>query len=440
MHINTLIDAKNYIESLIIKPTAPSYDIKLARMAKLLDLLGNPQNAYPTIHIGGTSGKTSTATITAAMLQTAGYKTGLHISPHLEDMRERMQINLTIMGEDEFIRRVNTLTPFVEQLTHTEYGPPSYFEFLLAQTFQYFKDEKVAIAVIEVGLGGTLDGTNVITPLVSILTNVGLDHTEILGDTVEKIASDKVGIFKPKVPVISGVTQPSVREIVMEKAAALACPLWLIDQDFSYYRQPKPAQTDLIITYKDSKSFTLEVDSTLPPYQMQNAALAAVALDVIRPNGFDVPTSAMSSTLKAFTVPGRFEIFQKAPIVILDGAHNPDKVNALFSSLEQTFPDQKIQFVFGVKNDKDKKTMIETLSPIAKHFYFTQFFQTTDFGKAQAIEPETLPSLTNVPSTVYQTPKDALAAALNNSRHTDIICVTGSLYLVGELRPIVKKL
>lgn len=443
MTIQTYQQAKEYIESYIGTNFPKTYGVGLNRIKHFLELLENPQNKYPTVHIGGTSGKTSTSTMLAAILQQAGYKTGLHISPHLEDMRERMQINGQLMPEAAFCKRVTNLMPVLEQMKQSQFGPPSYFEILLALTFQYFAEEKVAIAVIEVGLGGTLDGTNVINPLTAILTNVSLDHTEILGDTVEQIATDKVGIFKKGIEVISGVTQPSVRQIVIDKANAVGCHLQLLNQDFHYEVTQKNGQAMLIITYNSGKTTTVKVHDDRT-YQAQNCALAVVAAKTLLKHGFAISDQVISQALSQLTVPGRLEVFERQTTdhqrltIILDGAHNPAKMEALVSSLKKLYPGKKFLFVIGVKKDKKKEEMLALMEPIAKRFYFTQFLQTTDFGKAMAIEPTELESLVTVEHEVIPNSRQALTKALNEATEADIVCVTGSLYLVGELRPLLR--
>lgn len=421
MELKTFHDAINYLESLKPETGSKLYIGTLDRINDLLERLGNPQRGINFVHVGGTAGKGSTCYMIAAMLQAAGYKTGLHVSPHIEDVRERLQINGQFIREDQFVAYVHHIAPVMEAMRATSpHGAPSYFEALLAIAFQYFKDKKVDIAVVEVGMGGTLDGTNVITPKVAVLTNVGLDHTQFLGDTVEKIAHDKVGIFKMGIDVVSGVTQPSVRAIVRAKAKGLGCYLQLLGDDFD---KNIPA--------------TIHV-----PYQRKNASLAIAAIRALKKHGFTVSDDVIQTSLASVKIPGRFEIFPKLLAtnyqlpVILDGAHNPDKVQALREAIAVVFPDKKIRFVFAAKKDKNIIEMIKILEPIAKKFYFTKFLQSTDFGKDFSFDPKEFS--TTVGSEVFKTSDGALQKAQDESDKDDVICVTGSLYLVGEVRGYLK--
>lgn len=419
MAVTTFAGAIDYLESLKPETGSRLYIGTLERIEDLLHRLGNPHHGTNFVHVGGTAGKGSTCYMIAAMLQEAGYKTGLHVSPHIEDVRERLQINGQFIAEDRFVTYVNQLMPVVDDMrVSSPHGAPSYFEALLAITFQYFKDEKVDIAVVEVGMGGTLDGTNVITPKVAVLTNVGLDHTQFLGNTVEKIAQDKVGIFKKGIDVVSGVTQPSVRAIVRAKTNELGCRLQLLGENF------------------DEK---IPIDIPVP-YQRKNAVLAIVAVRALQKHGFTVSDEAMRVALTSIKIPGRFELLTaltsnlEPRTLLLDGAHNPDKVLALREALETIYPKQKIRFVFAAKKDKNIAEMIRILEPIAKKFYFTQFLQSTDFGKNFSLEAKGLQGYTTIDAQVYDSSKRTYQAALEESSSDDIVCITGSLYLVGELR------
>ncbi len=437
--IQTMEQAQAYIESLLshgsILKGAPGYKKPtLERMRALLGLMGNPQNKYPTIHIGGTAGKGSTATLIAHTLTTAGYKTGLHVSPHLQDIRERLQINEQLVPDDQFVEMVAKLQPIVEKLSADySFGPPSYFEVLLALAFQHFAQQQVDIAVVEVGLGGTLDGTNVITPICSVLTNVSLDHTEILGNTVEKIARDKVGIFKKGIPVVSGVTQPSVRQIVQNKANEVSAPLQFINElSYKIITQSKVGTIfDIKLPKYEDKNIHL---SLLGKHQVQNAAVACAVFATIKNRGFAIDYTTVRKSFSTITIPGRAEIVNKTPIVTLDGAHNPAKMHAFVTTVKTIFPHQKSKVIFAAKKGKNVKTMLAILNQITDKYFFTQFQSTTDFGKNQSMTPNDIASLTTKPYEIFQDPRQAYKAAIAQTSPTDIICATGSLYLVGELR------
>ena len=433
MKPNNFLSAQKYLESLI--PSEKRHVLGLERIRALLKLMGNPQDSYPTVHVGGTAGKGSTSTIIAGILQQAGYKTGLHVSPHLEDIREREMVDGHIMTKANFVRLVNYIRPYVEQTeSQYPYGVPTYFEALLALTFKHFKDMRVDVAVIEVGLGGRLDGTNVITPKVAVLTNVGLDHTEILGKTVEKIASDKVGIFKEGIDVVSGVTQPTVIKIVEDAARRLNCSLDLLGWQFAYTtRRSEAAESVFDLKLGDGTYTNLKM-SVLGEHQAANASLAIDAALKLNRHGFKISEKDVRSALKSVKIPGRFEIVRKRPTVILDGAHNQMKTDALASTLKEYCHNRRVNFVFAVKKDKDAAGMLRTLSKMAGKFYFTKFDSVTDFGDRMSHDPRDLAHMTDCKHEVLEDPYAAYRKALSETGRDGVVCVTGSLYLVGNLR------
>ena len=429
--------ASAYLESLVPVNIKSFFGIK--RILALLNLMGNPQDSYATVHVGGTAGKGSTATIIAKILQCSGYKVGLHVSPHLEDMRERAQVNGELMTKSEFVDLVNRIKPYIERVSKQyKYGVPTYFEALLALTFQHFKDSNVEIAVIEVGLGGTLDGTNVIEPKVAILTNVGLEHTEVLGNTVEEIARDKAGIFKKGADIVSGVTQPSVVKIVDNKARKLHCDLLLIGRDIRYNILDIGLSGTVFNLEVMGLSFKGLTTSLLGEHQVINAALAISAVLKLSNKGFNVKESDIRSALLGLEVPGRFEIIGKNPTVVLDCAHNPTKTRALVTALKEYYPKKDIYVVFAVKKDKNVKLMLKQLSHIARAFYFTRFSSFTDFGIRMAREPRNIPQVPNIKCMKITDPRKAYTRAMTDAGKNGIICITGSMYLVGELRTFIR--
>lgn len=444
MAIETFDQALEFLDALVPTGNKPYEKPSLARMERFLELLGNPHRAYPTIHTGGTAGKTSTSYFAAAILEKAGYKTGLHISPHLEDVRERAQINQHLMPEITLITLINHITPIMHQVEQEGQGKVSYFEALLAIAFLYFQQEKVDIAVIEVGLGGTFDGTNVITPEVAVLTNVGLDHTEILGDTIEKIAQDKAGIFKKGVPVITGVTQPSIIKIVEDKVKLLGSAVSRLHNEITYEIKEQTVEGTVFTLHLPNKSYLDLKLKALGKHQVQNASLAIAAVSCLDNKRFLISDNAICQALAETTIPGRFEQIQLQATsyklqVILDGAHNQVKIEVLVNLLKQLYPRKRFRFIFAVKKDKDRTTMIETLSEIAEKFYFTQFNRVLDMGRSLSVDPGELADLTPQPSEIFETAQSALETALAESRNSDMICVTGSLYLVGQVRTILSQ-
>ncbi len=434
MDLGNFETARAYLESLIPERKEDYEKLGLGRMRALLEEMGNPQDSYPTVHVGGTAGKGSVATMVSKILEAAGYRTGLHVTPHLQDIRERMQVNGRLPKEREFVDLVAAVKNCVEKVESSKHGRPSYFEALLAIAFESFRREKVDAAVIEVGMGGRLDGTNVITPEVVVLTNVGLDHMEFLGDTVEEIAHEKVEIFKKGVDIVSGVTQPGVVDVVREKAENLGCRLDLLGKEMGY---------DRVKMRKGGSMFDLRIGgerysdvelSMLGAHQVSNATLAVSTSLRLNGRGFKVGERHFRRALSGISVPGRFEIVRQGPTVIMDGAHNPMKIDAVVRTIGDCYPRRKVFFVFGAKRDKNVREMIEALSGLAAKFYFTSFESTTDFGKRMSYDPGELKCFTDIDSEVIVDSKEAYRKALEEAGRDGIVCVTGSFYLVGELR------
>ncbi|MEX0617080.1 MAG: folylpolyglutamate synthase/dihydrofolate synthase family protein [Candidatus Woykebacteria bacterium] len=431
--------ANEYLETLIPKEYKPTEALKLERITYLLKLLGKPHQKFKSIHVGGTSGKGSVCYYLSQILTAQGYKTGLHISPHLQTIRERMQINGELISEKEFVNLVNKIKPLVEETEkNLSFDKPSYFEATVAIAFDYFAKANVDIAVVEVGLGGKLDATNVIHPLISIITNVGLDHTEILGHTVEKIARDKSGIIKKNVPVISGAQQLAVKKVIAKKSLENSSKIFFINEKFGY----KIREISFSGTKFDFRWFdrvTSHQLSTPASYQVENASLALGAVNLLAEHGFKIKEEKLYKSLANAKVPGRFEIAQKKLQIILDGAHNPVKAKALINSLTSLIPNQKFVFIVAFKKDKDIEKMLKILKPHAKAFVITEFTMTTDMGQHFAARAEEVVKIFKSLKfsgkvLIEKNSKNTLKKAKQIADLGDAIIATGSLYLVGELR------
>jgi len=410
----------------------------LGRMRRLLALLGDPQIGLPVLHVGGTAGKGSTATIAAALLTAAGYRTGLHTKPHLRRINERIVVNGAPISDEDLLTLIEEAAPAARA------AQPTWYEFTVALALLHFRRIAVDIAVIEVGLGGTYDGTNVVQPLVAVLTNVGLDHTEILGDTVEEIARDKVAIIKPGCIAITGVTQPSVREIVEDHALSVGAPLWQLGNEI---------RLNVLYTYQNNSggqgvTFHLRVNererehlhlNLIGLHQAKNAALAIAATDALRNYGLTVSEDVIRYLLETVRTPGRFEIVAQKPTIILDGAHNPDKIDALLAALHHFSTHRRLGVVAAFTRRHDVAAMLARLAPVVDHIVLTSFAMYGDFGPGQAIPPDELAALfaTFQPrgtSEVVSDPIAAVEAARGWAHPDDCVCVTGSLYLVGAVR------
>lgn len=440
---STFEEANKYLETLIPKEYKSTEALKLERIQYLLRLLGDPHKNFKSIHIGGTSGKGSVAYILSQLLVGQGIKTGLHISPHLQTIRERMQINEDLISEKDFVALVSEIKPLVEK-TEKDLGrkKPSFFEATVAMAFKYFSDQKVDLAVVEVGLGGRLDATNVVNPILSIITNVDLDHTAILGNTVEEIAKEKAGIIKKDVPVISGAHQLAVKNIIANKALENKSETYFINDKFNYVvKSVDMSGVNFNFSWLklDKKSFTIPIPSL---FQIENTSLAFAAIESLKNQGFDIDDGKISKSLSSLKIPGRFEIVDKNPLTILDGAHNPAKVKALLYSLHRLSGQRKYIFLIAFKKDKDIPDMIDTLARHAKAFVITEFSRTTDMGRqftANVNDIEQILSEVNFSGKVLIEKNSAKAfqKAKKLSNKENPLVVTGSLYLIGEIRDIL---
>lgn len=443
--IKTFSEAVNYLESLIPKEKQKRYprELGLLRQKYLLKLLDNPQDKYPCVHVTGTAGKSSTAYLMAAILKEGGYKVGLHISPHLELITERIQINSQNLAKNKFVKILNQIIPAINQVKKSPFGQPTYFEALVALTFLAFAQAKVDIAVIEVGMGGRFDGTNVIKkPLISMITNIGLDHTQILGKTTEQIAHDKKEIIKKNSLVIVGAKQKTVRKIINNKCLVQKSRLYLLNKDFTYQLKTVNEQGSIFnFSSKENHYYDLKL-KLLGFHQVENASLALMAMEKLRSCGFKITLKNIKRAFISASFPGRLEIIRKKPLVVFDGAHNQDKMKALTKSFVKLFKYQELIVVLALKKDKDIKLTLAPLLKIASFIIVTRFTIGNDLGLDLSYHPEKLAlaikkecGFKNL--AVVSTPLEAFKKALKIQQEKDVILVTGSLYLVGELKTLL---
>lgn len=422
---------------------------KLDRMRELLKILGDPHLAFRSVHVAGTKGKGSTCEMIATCLEACGYTVGLYTSPHLTDVRERIRISRRSIGPSDFARLAARAADAAAGLSKDS-GEPTFFELVTAMAFLHFADEAVDIAVIECGLGGRLDSTNVITPLVSIVTSISLDHTQILGDSVEKIAKEKAGIFKPGVPALTCAQRPGVIEVLREVAAGVSAPLQVVgeDIDFSYrFEQPAPGGASgstsgpIVRATLTSPRHTFE-HIAVPlkgEHQAANCGLALAAIDRLAERGFKTPASVVTQGMAQVTCPGRLELVWDAPKVVLDAAHNADSMKCLMKALGAHFAYDSLVVIFGCAADKDIAGMLAQLDLGADKVIFTRARD-----NKRAADPRELHKRFSELTGKMSQVADGFDAALNIARRAvtreDLICVTGSFYLVGEARKHLKEL
>lgn len=409
----------------------PGVNLRLERITHLLQLLGNPHQQFPAIHIGGTSGKGTTAAMVAAMLTAAGYRTGLYLSPALQILNECYQINGRIVATSRLADLFAMLKPALDAVAATNpAGSPTPFEAQVALAFLLFQREGVAVAVVEVGLGGTRDATNVLPATVAVLTNVGLDHTAILGDTVAAIAQEKAGIIKPGQHVISGVEQPEARRIIAERCAAQGARLWQVGPDITW----QSAAAGKFTLHLPTRTLTNLSSGKPDAAYIANAACAVAAVAALP--GFALPEQALHDGLATARLPGRLEIVQESPTVLLDGAHNPDKLRTALQLIDTSYAGKRCLLLLALKADKDVDALLPPLLERADQVIVTAFRSKHGW---EPLEPQALADLAaaHAPQLnirIVPDPLEAIRLALNTATPDDLVWVTGSLYLVGDVR------
>ena len=397
--------------------------------------LGHPEKKVKTIHIAGTNGKGSTSHMLASIFQEAGYKTGLYTSPHLYDFRERIKVNGQMCSQDFVIDFTNKIKPCIEKIE------PSFFEITVGMAFDYFAEQKVDIAIIETGLGGRLDSTNVISPELSIITNIGFDHMALLGNTLEAIASEKAGIIKNATPVVIGALDPATKKVFEDKANKENAPIYFAEEFIEFKNFQNNWQNALfefnqpLIHLLDAplfpKNFTIECD--LPAkYQAKNLKAVLVAAQLLSTMGWKLTASkvlkALSQVKKNNGLMGRWECIQDSPKVILDVAHNEHGIHALLEQLTSLHY-QQLHIVTGMVKDKDVKAVLELL-PKNAMYYFTQSHI------PRALPVDELAAQANaigLNGHAFEDVNIALDAAIKNANQQDLILVIGSVFLVAEV-------
>ena len=407
------------------------HSFKLDRMQRILGNLGNPHQKVKTVHVAGTNGKGSTVSMVASMLRAGGYTVGVYTSPHLVDIRERVQIDGQPIGKNDFVEAVKRVAKAAEKLGEQ----PTFFEAITAVGFLHFAAEAVDIAVIEVGLGGRLDSTNVVTPLVSIVTSIDLDHTKLLGATKAQIAREKAGIFKKGVPALFFEQSPEVDDVMRDAAQKAGADLRIVNKDIEFSSRfcvtPDLGPHTRVCMY--TKTTRLEhVPVPLPgEHQAANCGLALAAIDILKGFGFDIPEENLTAGLAATKVPGRMELVSHRPRILCDGAHNPAAMGALMRCVGAHVPYDSMVCVFGCCADKDVGEMIDKVNLGADKVIFTRASATP-----RAADPEDLQRMfqerSGKMSQIARTVPEAVEMAVRGVSREDLVCITGSFYVVGE--------
>ncbi len=419
-----------------------AHDLKLDRMRWLLNLLGNPQEQLPAVHVAGTKGKGSTCAMVASILAAAGRQAGLYISPHITTFEERMTVNGRRPSPSELVGLINRVRgPVAEMDRLSQRMPPTYFEIATALAWFYFLDQHSDIAVLETGLGGRLDSTNVCRPIVTCITNISRDHTHLLGHTVELIAAEKAGIIKPGVPVVSGVSQPETIEVIERFAQVHRAPLWLLNRDIEITGIKRNVvdneHQETRISVRTPLSHWNEIRVPLRGrHQADNTALALGIIDRLRLAGLSIPDAAVRSGLSQVDWPARVEVVGREPTVIIDAAHNWASAKALVATLRDDFPRRRRILIFASTRDKDVRGQLRLLLPEFETVILTRYVD-----NPRAVPPEELrciaSALSDQPVHVTEEPASAWKLARKLAAPEDLIVVTGSFFLVAELRELI---
>jgi dihydrofolate synthase/folylpolyglutamate synthase len=395
----------------------------LEKVEGILKAIGNPHEALSTIHVGGTNGKGSTAAMMASILEKEGYRVGLYTSPHLVRFTERIQVNGEEIAEEE----VASLTDWMrERIEAAGVSPPfTFFDFTTAMALSYFNQKVVDLAILEVGLGGRLDSTNVVTPLLSMVTNISRDHEDVLGRGILRIAREKAGIIKEGRPFITAATQPRVLRLFSDRCRELGAPFYRVGKEFQY-RTVGPGRLDY--EGRHWKLWNIEL-GLRGSYQMRNAATALGAIEVLEELGYRISVEAIMEGLRTVRWPARLETISSAPKVVVDGAHNPAGVESLREALKEGPPYRRLILLVGIMKDKPFQSMLRTLSPLADHIILSR----PSIERAAA--PHRLWKAMGEnrgKAEVVEDLREAIERGLSMTEEGDLFCITGSLYTAGE--------
>ncbi|MDP4550474.1 folylpolyglutamate synthase/dihydrofolate synthase family protein [Alkalihalobacillus macyae] len=407
----------------------------LERMEWMLKQLGNPERRLKTVHVGGTNGKGSTVTYMRTVLEEAGYEVGTFTSPYIETFTERIAINGKPISEEDLIDLCNRVKPIVEIAAASPLGSPTEFEVITVIALLYFGTVSYPdLVVMEVGLGGRFDSTNVIHPLVSVITNVGYDHTHILGSDIKQIAYEKAGIIKSGVPLITTAEKEEVLTLLSETARMKNAKIYRLTNEFNVKHLTSADEGEHFQFTSPFGSIENLVIEMKGEHQVKNAAAALMALDYLRVfYGIHFEKEMIQRGLKRASWPGRFEALQQEPLVIVDGAHNPEGVESLSNTLQNHYSEKRIHVVFSALGDKDIESMLQPLYPIVESLTFTTF----DFPRA--VKARSLyDRSTFKEKSFYENWNDAIQSVFDRTSKEDLIIITGSLYFVSELRNYLK--
>ena len=429
------VDTLKYLEELRVLGS----NYGLERTERLLELLGNPHKKLKLIHIAGTNGKGSTSAILGKILIEHGYKVGFFNSPHLEEIEETIRINDENIKEEDFISLINEIKPFVNKVVKEGFNHPTEFEVLTCIMFLYLYRQNVDFGIIEVGLGGRLDSTNVLTPILSVITSISLDHTNILGNTIEEIAIEKVGIIKKNIPIITYMQKDEVMKVITEKAIKMNSNLIIVNSN--NYKLLE-IDRDIIINQKvlvhyRGKDEILNL-SLLGKHQIINLSLAIEAVKELENlNYIDLDIRKIKLAVKKVEWKGRLEILSQNPYIVIDGAHNVAGIKYLKNNIDEYFKYKNLYLILGILADKEVEKMVEEITPLAKEVY------TVTSNSIRAKNSQDLRDIVknyNENCLAFEDYEEAARYAINKANKEDLILASGSLYMIGKIREIFNRL
>ena len=419
---------------LALPTQAAATKFDLENITVLAERLSRPDRAYPSAHIAGTNGKGSTAAFLESILRHAGFRTGLNTSPHLEKINERIRINGEEIGDQAFAESFTRIHERIEELLAAGKlrAHPTYFECVTAMAFEYFARERVQLAVFEVGLGGRLDATNILSPLVTIITRIDFDHENFLGHSLKEIASEKAGILKHGVPLVLSEQRPEAREVILARAKSLGCPVIEPAHIFRVNQESMQAGSVRARVVETDSGKVFELLPSLPGrFQLENALNAVAAAQLLQNRGFQISDNTIMQGIANTVWPGRLEKLQTAPDVYVDGAHNPSAARELAHFLEQNLASRKIWLIYAALRDKAVDEVAGLLFPHAAEVIFTAPRTSRAVSAAQLAE---IAGHHAAHFSVIPDAERAFEHALAEAAPEDAIFITGSLYLVGQLR------
>jgi dihydrofolate synthase/folylpolyglutamate synthase len=428
-----ILSFTDYEKSPAVLYAAPSFDLR--RMEELLERLGNSHLGARAVQVAGTKGKGSTAAMVASALSAAGYRTGFYTSPHLHTFRERISINGRDITKNKLASLVERLKPEIEAVNRRHaYGELTTFEILTAMAFIYFSDAKVDFQVLEVGLGGRLDATNVVEAEVAVITPISFDHTEVLGDTLAKIAGEKAGIIKPRSVVVTSPQQREAEEVIKEVCKQKGARLIAVGRDITWQKLAADISGQSLRVKGQIDSYELTIP-LLGDHQLENAATAVAALEALASRGVSIATESIVRGLAKVRWPGRLEILRHKPLFLVDGAHNADSAKRLKEAIKQYFDFQRLILIIGASSDKDIAGIVGELAPLSSVAIATRS------RHPRALVPSLLQKeliKQGAATEITESVAAAISRALALAGPRDLVCATGSLFVAAEAIEYVK--